>query len=112
MPKYIPVGISNRHIHLSSEHIRVLFGCELTLLKSLVQPNQFAANETVTLVGPKGLLEKVRVLGPARKETQVEILMSDTFKLGIPAELRLSGDLNTTTVCKIVGPAGEVILEK
>lgn len=75
MSKNIPVGISNRHIHLSDEHIRTLFGCELSILKPLVQPDQFAANETVTLVGPKGSLEKVRVLGPARIQTQVEILM-------------------------------------
>ena len=73
----IPVGISNRHLHLSQADMDVLFGpgYELTKIKDLKQPGQFASKETVTIVGPKGALEKVRVLGPIRKATQVELLL-------------------------------------
>jgi propanediol utilization protein len=89
--KIVPVGISNRHIHLSQQAVIKLFGegYELTQLKPLSQTGQFACKECVTLCGPKGVIEKVRVLGPVRQETQVEILMSDTFKLGVPGKVRM-----------------------
>lgn len=94
----IPVGISNRHIHLSQAAVDKLFGnqYQLTKLKDLSQPGQYACKECVTLAGPKGVIEKVRVLGPVRSATQVEILQSDTFKLGVMGALRLSGDLANT----------------
>ncbi len=112
MSKFVPVGVSNRHAHLSAEHVQALFGHDLTNIKNLIQPGVFAADEMVTLVGPKGSIEKVRILGPVRPDTQVEILASDSFKLGIVADFRISGDLDTTPSCKLVGPVGEVVLEK
>lgn len=110
--KLIPVGISNRHVHLSSEHMEVLFGqgAQLTYLKDLSQPGQYACQETITLVGPKGVLEKVRVLGPARKSSQVEISISDCFKLGIKAPIRDSGDLKGSAAITLVGSIGSVTI--
>jgi len=106
----IPVGVSNRHIHLTNEHVQILFGHELTNIKMLSQPGVFASAEMVTVVGPKGEITGVRVLGPTRPETQLEILLSDTFKLGIPTDLRLSGDLIDTPGTKLIGPTGTVNL--
>jgi len=104
----IPVGVSNRHIHLSQEDLEILFGknTKLTPDKALSQPGQFSAEECVTLVGPKGSLEKVRVLGPVRKKTQVEILISDSFKLGVKAVIRESGKLEGTPGIAVVGTKG------
>ena len=83
----IPVGVSNRHVHLSAGDLEKLFGAgyELTKLKDLSQPGQFACKETVTVCGPKGAIEKVRILGPVRKASQIEILVGDCFKLGVEA---------------------------
>lgn len=110
----IPVGLSNRHLHLSKEHIDILFGegYELTNFKDLSQPGQYASNEKVDIVGPKGTLKGVRVLGPARPETQIEISLSDGFILGVKAPVRNSGDLTGSPGVKIVGPKGEVELEE
>ena len=103
----IPVGVSNRHVHLSSEDLSILFGNkQLTVKKNLSQPGQFAAEECVTLVGPKGCIEKVRVLGPVRNKTQVEILSSDTYKLGTAGVVRESGKLSGTPGIIITGPCG------
>ncbi|WP_202078667.1 phosphate propanoyltransferase [Caldalkalibacillus salinus] len=114
MSKQIPVGISNRHIHLSPDHLKQLFGevHELTELKPLSQPGQFAAAESVTIVGPKGEIQKVRVLGPVRRETQIEISRTDAFKLGINPPVRDSGDTEGTPGLRVVGPQGEVELDK
>ena len=111
---YVPVAISNRHIHLCEEHLRTLFGSGYALkkLRDLSQPGQYACEETVGIKGPKGSIQKVRVLGPVRPQTQVEILHSDSFVLGIPAAIRLSGDLGGTPGCTIVGPVGEVALSE
>ncbi|NLT94403.1 MAG: phosphate propanoyltransferase [Clostridia bacterium] len=110
----IPVGISNRHIHLSQKDLDCLFGqgYELTKLKDLSQPMQYACKETVIICGPKGAIENVRVLGPVRKETQVEILQSDCFKLGVMAPVRMSGDLEGTPGITVIGPKGSVQLSK
>lgn len=106
----VPVGISNRHIHLSKTNLDQLFGAgyQLTPMKELSQPGQFACKETVTICGPKGAIEKVRVLGPVRKETQIEIVAGDCFKLGVKAPAKLSGDLAGTPGITVVGPKGSV----
>ncbi|ONN27046.1 phosphate propanoyltransferase [Thermosipho affectus] len=110
----IVAGVSNRHVHLSREDVEVLFGKDykLTPIKDLGQPGQFACQETVIIVGPKGAIEKVRVLGPERKETQVEISLTDAFKIGVRPPVRDSGDLEGTPGIVIVGPKGSVIKEK
>ena len=93
--RYVPAAASNRHVHLCRKDIDTLFGegYELTPVKPLSQPGQFACKETLALVGPKGRIEKIRVLGPARKDTQVEISITDSFKLGIKPVIRMSGDV-------------------
>ena len=104
----IPVGISNRHVHLSKEHLDVLFGkgYQMNELYKLSQTGQYAAKEVVTLIGVKGVMEGVRILGPVRRQSQVEILMSDTYKLGIRAAIRDSGSLEHTPGIAILGPCG------
>lgn len=106
----VPVGVSNRHAHLSQNDVDRLFGIgyQLTSIKELSQPGQFACKETVTVCGPKGVIEKIRIIGPVRKETQVEILAGDSFKLGIKTNLRLSGDLKGTNPITIIGTNGSV----
>ena len=109
----VPVGISNKHLHLSKEDLETLFGAgyELTFKKALKQPGQFAAEEQVELVGPKKSAV-VRVLGPIRPETQVELAMTDARTLGFKdVPIRQSGVLAGTPGCKIVGPKGEVELD-
>lgn len=108
--KLVPVGVSARHIHLSQEHIDILFGAgyELKNMKDLSQPGQYAAEETVAVFGPKGKFDKVRILGPARSKTQLEISRTDSFSLGVAAPVRESGNTDGTPGIKIVGPAGEV----
>ncbi|MPM04222.1 Phosphate propanoyltransferase [bioreactor metagenome] len=111
----VTVGLSNKHVHLSIEHINILFGegHELTPIKDLSQPGQFACDEKVDLVGPKRTIKGVRILGPARKETQVEISLSDGFTLGLKeVPVRDSGKTEGTPGVKLVGPCGEVELEK
>lgn len=110
----IPVGISNRHVHLCQEDLDKLFGpgYQLTKLKDLTQTGQFAATEVVTVAGPKGVLEAVRILGPVRKETQVEISRTDTYQLGIDAPVRDSGELEGTPGTVLIGPKGIVPLEQ
>lgn len=114
VPLTVSVGVSGRHVHLSQEDLEALFGAgyELTPIKELSQPGQFAAKETVTLVGPKGVIERVRVLGPVRPSTQVEVLRGDTFKLGVPACVRMSGKLERTPGVTLAGPHGTVALSQ
>ncbi|MEJ5183706.1 MAG: phosphate propanoyltransferase [Rectinemataceae bacterium] len=109
------VNLSNRHIHLSREDVEALFGkgYQLTKTKDLMQPGQFACAETVTIKGPKGQFENVRILGPERKETQCEILASDVFKLGVPdCPVRESGQLEGSSGFEIIGPTGSVKKDK
>ncbi len=112
--KQIPVGVSARHIHLSQEHVAILFGAgsELTVMKDLSQPGQFAANETVEVIGTKGSFPKVRILGPARKSTQLEISRTDAFAIGVNAPVRESGNIAGTPGITIKGPAGEVTIDE
>ena len=109
----VKIGLSNKHLHLSKEHIEILFGKghELTPTKPLVQPGQFACEEKVDIVGPKNTLKGIRVLGPARPETQVELAMTDARTIGIKAPVRESGKLEGTPGCKIVGPCGEIEID-
>jgi len=110
----VPIEVSAHHVHLSAEHVEALFGKghTLTPAQELSQPGQFACTETVTLAGPKGRVERVRVLGPVRKVTQVEIAMTEQFKLGIHPPIRESGDLDNTPGIIIEGTAGTVTLSK
>lgn len=107
----IPVGISNHHIHLNREDMDILFGkgSELTFYKPLSQEGYFAAKETLVVVGPKGVIENVRLLGPLRKHTQIELLRSDERKLGVRLEDRHSGQLHETAPVTLVGPCGTVV---
>ncbi len=107
----IPVAISARHIHLTQETVEALFGegYELTELKPLSQPGQFAANEQVTLVGPKRQIEGVRVLGPTRSKNQVEISRTDEFYLGIDAPIRASGDVDNSPGITMIGTDGRQV---
>lgn len=107
----IPIWISNRHIHLSHVDVEKLFGkgYQLTKLRDITQPGQYACNETVTLSGPVGKIEHVRVVGPTRKETQGEILMWDNFVLGTNAPVRVSGgDMKDAEGITVLWPVGEV----
>jgi putative phosphotransacetylase len=110
----VPIAVSNRHVHLSKEHVERLFGrgYQLNKLKDLSQPGQFACKETVTLIGPKGKVEKVRVLGPARGDTQIEVSLYDGFSLGITPPIRDSGDIEGTPSVIIHGPRGQLKVEK
>jgi putative phosphotransacetylase len=108
----IPVGVSNRHIHLSEKDLCALFGEEYQLqkVKDLSQPGQYACKETLTICGPKGAIEKVRILGPCRSKTQVEVLEGDSYKLGRGSKPRMSGDLAGTPGITLIGPKGSVQL--
>lgn len=110
----VVVGVSNRHIHLSQEDLEELFGVgySLSKMKDMKQPGQFAAKETVTIEGPKGRFEGVRILGPVRKETQVEVSISDSFKIGVKPPIRESGKLDRTPGIKIIGPKGSIVKER
>lgn len=108
----IPIAISARHVHLTQEHVEALFGKghELTPIKDLSQPGQYASEERVTLIGPKSSISGVRVLGPPRSRTQVEISRTDEFALGVDAPIRGSGDIDNTPGITLEGPAGRVEL--
>ncbi len=111
----IPVGISNRHIHLTREHVEVLFGAgyELTKMKDLSQPGQYACKEQLTIVGPSmRAIEGVRVLGPERKKSQVEISRTDSFVLKCKPPVRESGDIAGSAPITIIGPKGIVTLKE
>ncbi len=112
--KKIPIWISNRHVHLSASDAWILFWLEYECkkIKDLSQPGQFACEETVSLKWPKGQIDGVRILGPYRKETQVEILQADNFKLGTQAPIRLSWDLVASCAIQLIGPNGSVQLHQ
>lgn len=108
------VEVSAHHIHLTQEHVEALFGPghQLTKHADLSQPGQYACKEQLNIVGPKGKIERVRILGPARKYTQVEIAMTEQFKLGIHPPIRESGDIRDTPGCTLESPTGSVQIDK
>ena len=110
MPNKIMVETSARHVHVTKEDLAVLFGegYQLTKKKDLSQPGQFACEERVAVIGPKSQFPAVSILGPERKQTQVEISASDARAIGVTAPVRESGDLKDSGACKIVGPKGEI----
>lgn len=112
MKNKVLVETSARHCHLTQETLEVLFGkgYQLTMKKELSQPGQFASNELVKVIGPKGEFPKVRILGPVRSANQVELSATDARSIGIIAPVRESGDVENSGACKIVGPLGEVDL--
>ena len=114
MSKKFIVETSARHVHVTQEHLEILFGkgAKLTHKKDLSQPGQFACEERVTIVGPKKEMPNVSILGPVRPETQVELSATDARSIGIAAPIRESGDVAGSGACKIVGPAGEVELSR
>lgn len=111
-PYLIPIAVSARHVHLTEEHIATLFGAQakLTFDFALSQPGQFAAKERVSIAGPKGQIDQVRVLGPARAASQVEISKTDSFVVGVSPPIRQSGDIGNSEAITIIGPYGEVRL--
>lgn len=110
----INVGISSKHVYLTQEHIEILFGAghSLKRKKDLSQPGQFASEETVTLIGPKGEIKGVRVLGPVRKASEVQLALTDTFKIGVKPPVRDSGKIEETPGIDLEGPQGRVHLDQ
>ena len=108
---FIPLEASGRHVHVTKEQALKLFGHNLTEKRPLSQPGQYLCNERVTVEGPKGKFQNVAVLGPARKEAQVEISLTDGRTLGITPPVRLSGDVKNTPGVRLVGPNGQVELQ-
>jgi putative phosphotransacetylase len=106
------INVSARHVHLSQAHVEALFGpgYTLTKLKDLMQPGQFAANEQVAVIGPKGRFPRVRVLGPSRGASQLEISLTDARTLGVPGVVRMSGKIEGTPGIVLEGPKGRVEL--
>ena len=113
--KKIPVVISGRHLHVTQKHLETLFGkgYELTPMKDLSQPGQYAANEKVDVMSPQGkLLSGVRILGPVRPASQVEISRSDALRFKFEAPVRSSGDVKGSGACTLIGPNGQVELSE
>lgn len=110
----ISIGVSNRHVHLKEEHLKILFGSDFELEKKndLKQPGQYASNSVVTIRTEKSEISNVRVLGPIRPYTQVEISKTDAYKLGVNPPIRDSGDLKGSSPITIIGPKGIVDLEE
>lgn len=106
----IKVGVSAHHVHLKKEHLEILFGNDynLTFIKNLTQPGQFASNEFVDIKTEQGELKKLRILGPVRDYTQIEISKTDSYKLGVNPPIKNSGDLNGSCGVTIIGPKGEI----
>ena len=105
----IKVGVSNHHVHLTQKDLDILFGKELTLKSDLTQPKQFASNEVVTIKTNKSEINNVRVLGPTRNYTQIEISRTDAYKLGLNPPVRTSGDLENSEIVTLIGPNGSIV---
>lgn len=110
----VPIETSARHIHVSEADFKKLFGEHATLhyIHELSQPGQYLCQERITVVGPKGSFENVAILGPFRKETQIELSMTDTRKIGVPGVIRQSGHTDGTPGCILIGPKGSIELEQ
>ncbi len=114
MKKEVLIETSARHVHVTQADLETLFGAgyELTHKKDLSQPGQFACEERIQVIGPKGSFPKVSILGPVRPDTQVELSASDARSIGVAAPCRESGDVAGSGACKLVGPNGEVELKE
>lgn len=112
--KAFPVAISARHVHVSEEDLQALFGPNATLTRDfdLSQPGQFAANERISIEGPKGIIHNVRILGPVRAATQVEISRTDAMKLGVTPPLRQSGDIANSASIKLINQQQAIMIEQ
>lgn len=111
-PRRVVIGVSNRHVHLSSADFRTLFGYDEPTVRKLVrQRDEYAADETVTVQGPRNAMEKVRVMGPLRARSQVELSHTDCYALGLKAPVRQSGHLDDAAPVTLVGPRGSVNLD-
>ena len=110
----VSIGVSNRHVHITKEHLEILFGknYELKKLKDLNQPGQFGSTDVVKIVGPSGEIDNVRIIGPVRSYTQIEVSATDAFKLGVKPPVRKSGDVIGSSPIKVVGPSGEIDLKE
>lgn len=110
----IPVGVSNRHCHLTQEHFKILFGrqVEPKKVKNIKQPGFWAAEESIDVKGPKGVIKKVRLVAPYRSHTQIEIAVTDAIGIGIMPPVRESGDIKGSAGATLVGPAGEVTIKE
>jgi len=114
MERKVLVEISARHVHVSPAALETLFGpgYQLTVKKPLSQPGQYAAEERVTVVGPKKEIAGISILGPVRKDTQIELSLTDARSIGILAPVRESGDIKASAPCRIVGPKGEITISE
>ena len=114
MEKKVLVEVSARHVHLSPAALETLFGpgYQLTVKKPLSQPGQYAAEERVTVVGPKKEIAGISILGPVRKDTQIELSLTDARSIGIVAPVRESGDIKASAPCRIIGPKGEITVSE
>lgn len=110
----IPIETSARHIHVSRRDFEILFGqnAQLHYTKELSQPKQYLCQERLTIKGPRGCFENIAILGPYRPQTQVELSLTDTRKLGLPGVIRQSGHIEGTPGCTLVGPCGEIPLSQ
>ena len=109
---FVELEASGRHVHVTKEQAQVLFGHSLTPKRPLSQPGQYLANERVTVMGPKGSFENVAVLGPERKEAQIEVSLTDARTLGVEAPVRLSGSVEDSPGARLIGPGGEVTIPR
>lgn len=109
---FVPLEASGRHVHVTKEQAQTLFGHGLTPERPLSQPGQYLAKERLTVVGPKGEFQNVAVLGPERKEAQIEVSLTDARVLGLSAPVHLSGDVSGSPGCRLVGPKGKVELSR
>lgn len=109
----VPVNVSNRHIHLTEEHYKILFGdLPIVNVKDLLQKGQYATNRQVDVEGPKGTIKKVRILGPLRNVSQVEIAQTDARVIGVKAPVKMSGDIAGSAPITLVGPNGQLELRE
>lgn len=109
---FVELEASGRHVHVTKEQAQILFGHGLTPKRPLSQPGQYLANERVTVMGPKGSFENVAVLGPERKEAQIEVSLTDARTLGVEAPVRPSGSVEDSPGARLIGPVGEVTIPR